>query len=547
MKCSLIPVCVLLLASAPAALAKPNVLLICVDDLKPTLGSYGDSFAKTPQMDRLAARGVLFEAAYCNQAVCSPARNTLMTGLRPQTIGIYDLPTHFRLAVPEAVTVAQHFQQSGYRTEALGKIMHKGHGNIEDAPSWTIPHWIPKAPTYALPASTEDRREGRNGLRGVATESAEVDDGFYADGQTALEAVRRLEGAAQMPDEPFFLAVGFVRPHLPFVAPKKYWDLYPADQIPMPQVTEPPAGAPEYAGQFGGEMRQYSDIPEKGNMGDALTRQLIHGYYAATSYADAQIGLVLAALDRLGLADNTLVVLWGDHGWHLGDHQFWCKHTNYEQAARIPLILAGPGIAKGGKTQALVETADLFPTLAALAGLPERSGLDGRSFVPTLADPSAPARDHVIHVYPRNGLLGRAIRTSRYRMVEWKKPGADVAEAEFEFYDYQTDPLETKNLASEQSGPLAELRALLATHPEAKPQFKAAPAKADEPKAKAPTKDRVAMFVKRDLDGDGRLSKEEFLRNQPDPEEAPKRFPVFDANGDGYLSQEEFVKSGKVK
>jgi iduronate 2-sulfatase len=536
-----------LFVGASITQAKTNVLLICVDDLKPTLGSYGDAFAKTPHLDALAARGVLFERAYCNQAVCSPSRNTLMTGLRPQTIGIYDLPTHFRKAVPEAVTVAQHFRQQGYRTEALGKIMHKGHGNIEDAPSWTVPHWVPKASTYALPESTADKREGRNGPRGTGTELAEVADDFYADGQTALEAVRRLEAAAQKPTEPFFLAVGFIRPHLPFVAPKKYWDLYPSDQVPMPQVTEPPVGAPEYAGQFGGELRQYSDIPEKGDLDEALTRRLIQGYYAATSYADAQIGLVLAALERLALADNTVVVLWGDHGWHLGDHRFWCKHTNYEQAARIPLILAGPGIAKGGKTQAMVETADLYPTLAALAGLPERAGLDGRSFTPSLADPAAPARDHVIHVYPRNALLGRAIRTERYRMVEWKKPGADAAEAEFELYDYQEDPLETKNLASDRAEIMAELRRLLATHPEAKPQFKEAAASAAKSPPKAPAKDRVAMFLKRDLDGDGRLTREEFLRNQPDPEDAPKRFPVFDADGDGYLSQEEFVKSGKVK
>jgi iduronate 2-sulfatase len=209
-----------LFVGASITQAKTNVLLICVDDLKPTLGSYGDAFAKTPHLDALAARGVLFERAYCNQAVCSPSRNTLMTGLRPQTIGIYDLPTHFRKAVPEAVTVAQHFRQQGYRTEALGKIMHKGHGNIEDAPSWTVPHWVPKASTYALPESTADKREGRNGPRGTGTELAEVADDFYADGQTALEAVRRLEAAAQKPTEPFFLAVGFIRPHLPFVAPK---------------------------------------------------------------------------------------------------------------------------------------------------------------------------------------------------------------------------------------------------------------------------------------------------------------------------------------
>ncbi len=462
----------LALALPLAATAKPNVLLICVDDLKPTIGCFGDTLAKTPNIDRLAQRGVVFESAYCNQAVCSPSRNALMTSLRPQTLGIYELSTNFRKTAPDAVTLAQHFMAQGYRTEAMGKIFHRGHGNTEDAASWSVPHWSPKAETYALPESVENRREGRNGLRGTATENAPVTDDFYADGQVALEAVRRLQSAAQKPDEPFFLAVGFIRPHLPFVAPQKYWDLYQTEEIPMPQVTHLPADAPAYAGQPGGELRQYSGIPEKGEINEALTRRLIHGYYAATSYMDAQLGLVLDALDASGHADNTVIVLWGDHGWHLGDHGFWCKHTNYEQAARIPVIVAAPGKAKGAKSTALVETVDIYPTLAELAGLPAREGLDGRSFAHVVADPAKPARDSVTHVYPRNDLLGRAIRTARYRMVEWKKIGADPATAEFELYDYETDPLETRNLAAEQPQVLEELRAILATHPEAKPQFK---------------------------------------------------------------------------
>jgi iduronate 2-sulfatase len=525
------------------AASKPNVLLICVDDLKPLIGSYGDPLAKTPNIDRLAKRGVQFDAAYCNQAVCSPSRNSLMTGLRPQTIGIYDLPTNFRKSVPDAVTVAQYFRTNGYRTEAMGKIMHKGHGNVEDAASWTVPHWLPKASTYALPGSTEVKRSGKNGDRGTATENADVPDDFYGDGQLALHAVERLENAAQNPDEPFFIAVGFIRPHLPFIAPQKYWDLYPSADIPMPKVTTIPDGAPEYAGQFGGELRQYSDIPEKGDLDDDMTRRLIHGYYAATSYMDAQLGLVLDALDKSGLADNTIIVLWGDHGWHLGDHSFWCKHTNYEQAARIPLIVAAPGKAVG-KTSALVETVDLYPTLAELAGLPAPQGLDGVSFAKVVADPAAQTRDSITHVYPRNGLLGRAIRTARYRMVEWKKPGDSAETAEFELYDYETDPLETKNLAKDKPEVLAELRGILAKQPEAKPQVSSRP----EPKQKAPKKpkvDRNVAFDKRDTNKDGQLTKEEFLLNQPDPDEAPKRFPVFDKDGNGTLSREEYVKSGK--
>lgn len=530
-----------------AAAAKPNVLLICVDDLKPVLGCYGDATAKSPNIDRLAARGVLFESAYCNQAVCSPSRNTLMTSLRPQTLGIYDLGTHFRFAAPEAVTLTQHFMQNGYSAEGMGKILHVGHGNIDDAASWSVPSWKSKAPTYVLPESTSSTRPSKSGgPRGAATESADVGDDAYGDGNTAEEAIRRLQAAAQHPEQPFFIAVGFIRPHLPFVAPKKYWDMYDPATLPMPPTDEPPQGAPEYAPQFGGELRQYSDMPEVGPIDAANTRRLIHGYYAAMSYTDAQVGKVLAALDAAGLDKNTIIVLWGDHGWHLGDHSMWCKHTNYEQAARIPLIIAAPGKTSGAKTNAMVETADIYPTLSDLVGLPARSGLDGRSFSPVLDDPSKTARDHVIHVYPRGERLGRAIRTPRYRFVEWKVPGAEPETAEYELYDYQVDPLETKNVAAAMPEVITTMRALLASHPEAKQQIKVKAGKAKIEKPDAKKKDRHAMFRSRDADKDGRLSKEEFLFKQPDPEEAPKRFPVFDANHDGFLSEEEFVKSGKV-
>lgn len=528
---------------------KPNVLLICVDDLKPVLGCYGDAMAKTPNLDALAARSLRLDRAYCNQAVCSPSRNALMTSLRPQTLGIYDLPTNFRKSRPEAVTVAQHFKAHGYRTEAMGKIFHNGHGNVEDEASWTVPHFRPQAPQYLKPeniAPSTPEAKAKD-LRGAATESADVPDGAYADGQIALEAVKRIE-AAKGKDEPFFLAVGFLKPHLPFVAPQKYWDLHDPAALPMPLRITPPDGAPEYAPQFGGELRRYRDMPP-GNapLGEDLTRHLIHGYYAATSYMDACAGLVLDALAANGFADNTIVVLWGDHGWHLGDHGMWCKHTNYEQAARIPLMIAKPG-GSSTVSKALVETVDVYPTLAELAGLPVPEGLDGKSFAALLTNPAAAHRDHAIHVYPRNDLLGRAIRTNRHRLVEWKKPGADAATAEFELYDYESDPDETKNIASENPAIVADLQKLLATHPEAKPQIRAngaAPAKPDD-KPKPKSKDRSAMFRQRDKDKDGKLTREEFLLNQPDPDEAPKRFPVFDANGDGSLTEEELVKSGKV-
>ncbi|MGQ9576045.1 MAG: sulfatase [Thermoguttaceae bacterium] len=489
-----------LLAATPAMAQRPNVLLICVDDLKPLLSCYGAPLIRSPNIDRLAARGVLFERAFANQAVCAPSRNALMTGLRPQTIGIYDLGTNFRKAVPDAVTLAQHFQHHGYRTEALGKVFHVGHGNHEDPASWSVPHWGPKggpAGGYVLkenrpPQLTREEARFRNAPvdpwklpRGAATECADVPDSAYPDGQIAEEAIRRLESATKSPGQPWFLAVGFLKPHLPFCAPKKYWDLYDPADFPLPALKGPPQGAPPFAPTNWGELRQYSDIPETGPLDDAKTRHLIHGYHAAVSYVDAQIGRVLDALDASGFAQNTIIVLWGDHGWHLGDHGMWCKHTNYEQAARIPLILVAPGIARPGvKTAALVETVDLYPTLCELAGLPVPAGLDGTSLVAALKDPAAPTKKAVFHVYPRGQMMGRAVRTARYRLVEWKRPQAPASSAVLELYDYQTDPEEARNLAGEQPAVVAQLRAILARQPEAKPQVGAAKKAAAKPGAR---------------------------------------------------------------
>ena len=477
------------LAVSPATAAqRPNVLLICVDDLKPALGCYGDPLAKTPAIDRLASQGVVLQNAYCNQAVCSPSRNALLTSLRPQTLGIYDLPTHFRLARADAVTLPQWFQQQGWHTEGMGKIFHVGHGNIDDAKSWSRPSWKPKQPTYAkaenLPpaaagqgnAKRKAKKAGQKAPNGTAFEAAAVADNFYHDGAVADHALERLQALKQQPDQPFFLAVGFIRPHLPFVAPQRDWDLYDLQMFDIAKVTAPPIGAPGYAPQLGGELRNYRDIPKQEALPEDLQRTLIHGYYAATSYMDRQVGRVLDELDRLQLRESTIVVLWGDHGWHLGDHGIWCKHTNYEQAAHIPLIISVPGSA-AGKSAALVETVDIYPTLCELAGLPQPEGLDGRSFATTLKDPTATHRDHVIHVYPRNrpevgNVLGRAIRTPRHRLVEWRKIGSPEDTAEWELYDYQTDPLEQRNLITDQPEVAAQLRALLATHPTPKPQIR---------------------------------------------------------------------------
>lgn len=530
-----------------AAVSRPNVLLICVDDLKPLLGCYGDVLAKTPNLDRLAAAGVRFDRAFCNQAVCSPSRNALLTSLRPQTLGVYDLGTNFRLGAPQAVTLGQHFRAHGYYAESLGKIFHVGHGNGDDARSWDVPAWKPKVSQYAVAANAAGSAGGGD-AKGTAYEAADVPDTQYADGQIADEAIVRLRAAKER-GAPFFLAVGFLKPHLPFVAPQKYWDLHSRDRFVLSELQAPPKNAPAWAPQFGGELRNYRDIPKQGVLSGDLQRTLIHGYYAAASYMDAQAGRVLDELQRLGLRDNTIVVLWGDHGWHLGDHGMWCKHTNYEQAARIPLIVSVSGGAAGAVSSALVETVDVYPTLAELAGLPQPSGVDGRSFAKLLAEPAAVHRDHVIHVYPRSAegrgsLLGRAIRTERYRMVEWKPIGGSAEEAVHELYDYAEDPLESANLAAERPDTLRALQQLLAGHPEAQPQVKAAAEKAGQNVGAGGKQDRGVMFERRDRNGDGSLSREEFLEGQSDPEKAPGRFLKFDVNGDGVLSRTEFVTSG---
>jgi len=489
-----------LLAGAGAvAVAEPttagrrfNVLLVCVDDLKPAIGCYGDALAKTPHIDRLADRGVRFERAYCNQAVCSPSRNALLTGFRPQSLGIYDLATNFRRAAPTVRTLPQLFRDGGFHASALGKIFHVGHGNHDDEASWDEPLFRGKTVQYHLaenrgPSREEARFEGRSPdklPRGSATESARVDDEAYDDGRIAAEAVRRIRAAAAAPGEPFFLAVGFLRPHLPFVAPERYWDLHDPDELPRPETTAAPIGAPPYAPSDWGELRQYKDAPDEGPVDEALARRLVHGYYAATSFMDAQVGKLLDALDDTGLADDTIVVLWGDHGWHLGDHGLWCKHTNYEQATRIPLIVSSPGMRRGAATAALVESVDVLPTLLDLAGLPPVTGRDGRSFAPSLADPSAPARDHCIQVYPRGKRLGRAIRTADLRLCEWKEFGAGPDLAEIELYDMAADPGETRNVAGERPEDVARLRALLAAHPE--PRRPLAGPAADSPPTPAP-------------------------------------------------------------
>lgn len=474
----------LILLFGPACAAeKPNVLLLLVDDLKPALGCYGDSVVKSPAIDKLAASGLRFEQAYCNQAVCAPSRFNFMLGSRSTSTGLYGLGMNLRERLPDAVTLPQYFRKHGYKAQSLGKIYHIGHGNEGDPGSWSVPHFKDKVVEYVLEESTHGevtREEAYFGNiktgkpnkqlpRGAAWEAPEVEDEAYADGRVAAETIRRLRAAAEA-DEPFFIAAGFARPHLPFTAPKKYWDLYDPADFELADVRDFPDGSPKVAHKHGGEIAQYKPVPESGDIPDDMARQLIHGYYASISYMDAQVGKVLDALDELDLADNTIVLLWGDHGFHLGDHSIWTKHTNYEQANRIPLLIRAPGVTRPGTHSGqLAETVDIYPTLAALAGLPAPEvpqPIDGDNLLPVLKDPSKRVSDHAYHAFPR-AKMGRAIRTERYRLVEWKRPGAPRSTAELELYDYQEDPQETKNLADSHPAIVKKLRAILDQYPEA--------------------------------------------------------------------------------
>ncbi|MDH7601135.1 MAG: sulfatase [Armatimonadota bacterium] len=451
---------------------KLNVLFIAVDDLRPQAGCYGHPIMKTPNIDALAATGTLFNRAYCQQAVCSPSRTSLLTGRRPDTTRIYDLQTHFRKTIPDVITLPEHFKMHGYHTQALSKVYHNG---LDDPQSWSVPHWTPHASAYAKPETLEalkaekDRlralgvqvgvqevleRDPRTGLalkikqgtrvKGPSWEDPDVPDNALADGMTADKAIELLR---ELKDRPFFLAVGFLKPHLPFVAPKKYFELYDRSQIRPAPNPYPPIWVPDLAMTEWGELRAYSDIPKRGPLSRDKARELIHAYYAATSYVDAQIGRVLTELERLGLADKTVVVLWGDHGWHLGEHGLWCKHTNFEEATRSLLIMRVPGQRnKGAKTDALVEFVDIYPTLREVCGLPLPEGLEGTSFLPVIEQPDRRWKKAAFSQYPRGSVMGYSIRTDRYRYTEWLD--RSKTPVGIELYDHAVDPGENVNLAN---------------------------------------------------------------------------------------------------
>lgn len=427
---------------------KMNVLFIGVDDLRCLLRCYGDAAAITPNIDKLASEGMIFNRAYCQQAVCNPSRASLMTGRRPNTTKVWDLETHFRKALPDVVTLPQYFKSQGYHTQSVGKIYHDP-AWAQDAPSWSAPETSAVTETkgkYALKINLPDTGSWKTS----SIENAPVMDDAYIDGQVSRSAIEILNN---IKDKPFFLAIGFRRPHLPFSAPEKYWKQYDRNRLPLPQNPSKPLDVPDLALHNSEELRGYRDIPDAGPLTEEKIRELIHGYYASTSYVDAQIGKVIDELDRLGLRENTLIVLWSDHGYHLGEHGLWCKTTNFELDTHVPLIVSYPGSHNNGShTDAIVELVDLYPTLADLTGLPVPEGLEGSSLKSLLIDPKSRWNKVAFSQFPRlfrkdkTKIMGYSVRTDHFRYTEWREIESGKVVAT-ELYDHRRDPLETKNVS----------------------------------------------------------------------------------------------------
>jgi len=426
----------LISSGVAAADARPNVLFIAVDDLRPQLACYGREQMHSPNIDRLASQGILFEHAYCMVPTCGASRASVMTGIRPARKRFVNYLTWAEKDAPGITTLNTHFKNSGYYTVSLGKIFH--HRKDSDQ-GWSEQAWLPNKKHYQLSASETLRKDNPRG-KGPAVEAADVPDVEYRDGQIAERAIQDLKRLKTM-DQPFFLAVGFYKPHLPFVAPQKYWDLYDRNEIEIPENYHPPKNAPKGAVHNFGELRSYHGIPKSGILSEEKAKELIHGYYACVSFADAQIGKVLDGLKRLELEQNTIVVLWGDHGWNLGDHTMWCKHSCFESSLHAPLIVKTPGIDGGQSTTGLTEFIDIYPSLCDLARIAKPSHLEGTSFVPLMKNPNLKWKQAAISRYK----AGDTIRTDKFRFTEYmNKPGTQSGRM---LYDHDADPIEDNNIS----------------------------------------------------------------------------------------------------
>jgi iduronate 2-sulfatase len=412
-----------------------NVLFIAADDLNNDLGCYGNSFVKSPNIDRLARRGIVFDKAYTQFPLCSPSRSSLLTGQRPDVTGIYELQTHFRKNLPDIVTLPQLFKNNNYYSARVGKIFHYGvpgqigTDGLDDPASWdhkVNPKGRDKTEEGNVINLTPKRPLG-SALAYLATEGT---DDEQTDGMTTNEAIKILE---EKKDEPFFLAVGFFRPHSPYVAPKKYFDQYDLDKIPLAkEIPNDLEDIPEAA---------LFTKPAHWGLSEQERREALRAYYATISFMDSQVGKLLDALDKLKLAENTIIVFWSDHGYNVGQHGQWMKQSLFENSARVPLIISVPGGSKGKVSGRTVELLDIYPTLAELCGLDPKQTLQGKSLTPLLKNPSAKWDKPAYSQVRREKIVGRSVRTERYRYTEW-----DEGRAGIELYDHEKDPEEFTNI-----------------------------------------------------------------------------------------------------
>ncbi|MFD0835932.1 sulfatase [Mariniflexile aquimaris] len=509
---------------------QPNILFIAVDDLRAELGSYGSNIVKSPNIDKLASNGIQFNRAYCQQAICGPSRASVMTGARPETINVIDLFQDFRDNRPSIVTIPQHFKENGYETVSLGKVYHGSY--TDDEMSWSRKPIKVKRDAnvpeieggYALPESqlmylknkiALEAKYGEKLIRenwldkGPALEAADVPDETYDDGYNTLSAIATLNDMVKKGDKPWFLGLGFKKPHLDWIAPKKYWDMYDESQIPIATQVNPPKDGAAIGLSESLELRVSADIPKTGNLSPELQRKLKHGYYACTSYIDAQIGKMIQALKDAGQYENTIIVLWSDHGFNLGEMGYWGKATNYEIATRVPFIISAPGVTdrtKGQTSDATVELVDIFPTLCDLTGLSKPNHLEGQSLVPYLKKPTTKSKKPAFSVFPSPALrewaarpftapfrttffmpliekietkvanqmgdkwdrktfeqfvMGYAMRTDNYRLIIWKdRRRPNDTPLYMELYDHINDPYETVNIAVQNPKVVNELVSL---------------------------------------------------------------------------------------
>lgn len=468
-------------------ITKPNVLFISVDDLRPALGVYNDLIAITPNMDQLAAEGIIFRQAFCQSAVCAPSRASLMTGLRPDSTHVWHLGDKFREINPNAVTMPQHFSRFGYHTVNIGKIFHN---YMPDSISWDEPDlrparylrkdWLERdGETFYISKevnkSQEIKRDSLLKLKpiryangwntGPAWEAADVHDTLYYDGAQTELAKKTLSRLAKS-NQPFYMGLGYFRPHLPFAAPKKYWDMYNPKKMPMPDNPEIPKNAPIYTMNSMYELRGYDGFQHIGHptssykMNEDTIRTLRQGYYASVSYVDALLGDLISHMKKIGIYDNTIIVVWGDHGWKLGDHNSWGKMTNYNIDLKVPIIIRCPNQKQQSiQTHAIVELVDLFPSLCELAGIDVPEYLQGTSFVPLIENPELTWKSAAFSQFHRRPkvsadgkrYMGYSMNTEKYHYIEWYAwdniSGTKGEFKDVELYDRKNDPFEKENLA----------------------------------------------------------------------------------------------------